>query len=165
MHKTRGPITGHETHCETLMAHAVEMLEQGDHAQASEKAWGAFAHQIHIICDQRHWEYVNHAQMWYIIMALIEESERADVATLHADAAEANDLHENYYRDEMELEEIGESQIAVKRAIATLQQIAQRYAADPEYRARADALRPPNSRYVLRARQWQPITAAPAEPE
>ena len=163
MHKTRGPITGHETHCETLMAHAVEMLEQGDHAQASEKAWGAFAHQVHIICDQRHWEYVNHAQMWRIIIALIEESAPADTATLQADAGEANRLHENYYRDVMELDEIGQAHIAVRRAIATLQQIAQRYAADPAYRARADALRPPNSRYVLRARQWQPITAA--EPE
>ena len=48
----------------------------------------------------------------------------------------------------------------MRRAIATLQEIAQRYAANPAYRARADALRPPNSRYVLRARQWQPITAA-----
>ena len=160
MHKAQPPITGHETHCETLMAHAVEMLEQEDRAQASEKAWGAFAHQVHIICDQRHWEYVNHAQMWYIIMALIDENERADVATLHADATTANRLHENYRRDEMELDEIAESHIAVRRGIATMQQIAQRYAGSPEYRAQADALCPPNSRYVLRARQWQPITAA-----
>ena len=141
------------------MAHAVAMLEQEDRPQASEKAWGAFAHQLQIICDQRHWEYVNHAQMWYIIMALVNENERADVATLQADATVANRLHENYYRDELELEEIEESHIAVRRAIATLQQIAQRYASDPAYRARADALRPPNSRYVLRARQWQPLTA------
>ena len=164
MHKIRGPITGHEIHCETLMAHAVEMLEQGDHAQASEKAWGAFAHQVHIICDQRHWEYVNHAQMWRIIIALIEESASADTATLQADASEANRLHENYYRDVMELDEIGQAHIAVQRAIATMRQIAQRYADSPEYRAQADALCPPNSRYVLRARQWQPITAA-SEPE
>ena len=165
MHKTRGPITGHETHCETLMAHAVEMLEQGDHAQASEKAWGAFAHQIHIICDQRHWEYVNHAQMWYIIVALQNESAPGDADNLYIDATMTDKLHRNYYRDEMELYEIAQGHIAAKRAIATLQQIAQRYASDPAYRAQADALCPPNSRYVLQARQWQPITAAPAEPE
>ena len=164
MHKAQPPITGHETHCETLMAHAVEMLEQEDRAQASEKAWGAFAHQVHIICDQRHWEYVNHAQMWYIIVALVDENEWEDVATLHADATEANRLHENYYRDVMELREIGLAHIAVRRGIATMQQIAQRYADSPEYRAQADALCPPNSRYVLRARQWQPITDT-SEPE
>ena len=158
MHKAQPPITGHETHCETLMAHAVEMLEQEDRAQASEKAWGAFAHQVHIICDQRHWEYVNHAQMWRIILALVNESERADVDTLQSDASHANRLHENYYRDVMELDEIAEGHIAVRRGIATMQQIAQRYAENPEYRAQADALCPPNSRYVLRARQWQPIT-------
>ena len=140
------------------MAHAVEMLEQEDRAQASEKAWGAFAHQVHIICDQRHWEYVNHAQMWRIILALVNESERADVDTLQSDASHANRLHENYYRDVMELDEIAEGHIAVRRGIATMQQIAQRYAENPEYRAQADALCPPNSRYVLRARQWQPIT-------
>ena len=160
MHQAQPPITAHETHCETLMAHAVEMLEEEDRAQASEKAWGAFAQQVHIICDQRHWEYVNHGQLWRIITALIAESAPADTATLQADASEANRLHENYYRDVMELDEIGQAHIAVRRAIATLQEIVQRYAGSPAYRAQADALCPPNSRYVLRARQWQPLTAA-----
>ena len=160
MHQAQPPITAHETHCETLMAHAAEMLEQENRPQASEKAWGAFAHQVHIICDQRHWEYVNHGQLWRIILALVNENERAEVDTLQADANMANKLHENYYRDVMELDEIREAHIAVRRAIATLQEIVQRYADSPAYRAQADALCPPNSRYVLRARQWQPLTAA-----
>ena len=160
MHKIRGPITGHETHCETLMAHAVAMLEQEDRPQASEKAWGAFSHQLQVICDQRHWEYVNHAQMWYIIMALVDESAPGDAENLYAEATVADKLHRNYYHDEMELYEIEQGHFAVRRAIATLQEIVQRYADSPAYRAQADALCPPNSRYVLRARQWQPLTAA-----
>ena len=141
------------------MEHAREQLELGDRAQASEKMWGAFSHALTVVADARHWEYKNHAQARPIVMALVEESDDND---LLADAITANELHENYYQDLLDPPEIERSHRLVEQAIGKLNAIHQRYQTDPEYRRRADALTPPNSRYLIRARRWAPLPAQPA---
>ena len=40
------PITDHAAHSAALLAHAQEMIDQGDRLQASEKIWGAVAHKL-----------------------------------------------------------------------------------------------------------------------
>ena len=157
-HRDEEPIEPHEIHRERLMQHAKEQLELGDRAQASEKMWGAFSHALKVIADDRHWEYQKHAQARHILLALVEES---GDHTLYANGKVANDLHENYYQDLMDLEEIEIARPSVERGLEQLHEIHQQYQNDPEYRRRADALVPPNSRYLIRQRRWEPITAEP----
>ena len=153
-HRDEEPIEPHEIHSERLMEHAKEQLELGDRAQASEKMWGAFSHALKVIADDRHWEYQKHAHAWAIVKALVEES---DDNNLLADANTADKLHENYYQDLLDPPEIARSHWLVERGIAKLREIHQQYQTDPEYRRRADALVPPNSRYLIRQRRWEPI--------
>ena len=157
-HRAEEPIETHETHSQRLLQHARQQLALGDRAQASEKMWGAFAHALTVVADDRHWEYKNHAQAWPIVEALVAESGDID---LLSEANDANTLHENYYQDLLNPPAIAGFHKIVERGIAKLHEIHQQYQNDPEYRRRADALVPPNSRYLVRARRWEPITTEP----
>lgn len=154
-HRTTSPIDLHAVHSATLMEQAKEQLGLGDRLQASEKTWGAFAHALKVVADERHWEYSDHAQVNPIVLALVEESEDPE---LRRDAYIAQHLHTNYYRDAVGIEDIALLHTDVASAIDKLQRISRRYRDDPEYRKRADELRPPNSRYDTRRREWERIT-------
>ena len=93
----RIPIEPYSTHSRRLMEHAEEQLAKGDRLQASEKAWGAVAHQIKAIADRRGWEYESHPQVYGIVDRLAKETEDPEkVRLLFAVAA---GLHRNYYID------------------------------------------------------------------
>ena len=155
-HRANEPIETHEVHSERLRQHARQQLALGDRAQASEKMWGAFSHALTMVADDRHWEYKNHAQAWPIVEALAIESNDND---LLSDANIADRLHENYYQDLYIPTTIAGFHKIVERGIAKLHEIHQQYQNDPEYRRRADALVPPNSRYLIRQRRWEPLPA------
>ena len=153
-HRANEPIETHEVHSERLRQHARQQLALGDRAQASEKMWGAFSHALAMVADARHWEYQSHAQAWHIVEALVEETGDIDLLS-EANAAET--LHENRHQDDLELPTIARFHKIVERGIAKLHEIHQQYQNDPEYRRRADALVPPNSRYLIRQRRWEPL--------
>ena len=91
------PIEPYTTHSRRLMEHAEEELAKGDRLQASEKAWGAVAHQIKAIADRRGWEYDKHVQVFGIADRLAEETEDPEKVRLLF--AVAHGLHKNYYID------------------------------------------------------------------
>ena len=154
-HRAGEPI---ETPSERLLRHARAQLELGRRTQASAKLWDAFSHALAGVADARHWEYQNHAQAWPIVEALVEESGDID---LLGEANAAETMHENRHQDDLELRAIARFHKIVERGIAKLHEIHQQYQTDPEYRRRADALVPPNSRYLVRARRWEPIPTEP----
>ena len=90
------------------------------------------------------------------MLALVHESGDEE---LHGEAAIAHHLHANYYRDAYSLEDIGLDHIKVEALLNRLESISRRYRDDAEYRRRADALRPPNSRFDTRRRRWERIPA------
>ena len=95
--KERIPIEPYTTDSRRLIEHAEEELVKGDRLQASEKAWGAVAHQLKAIADRRGWEYEQHIQVYGIVDRLAEETE--DPVTVRRLFAIANGLHKNYYVD------------------------------------------------------------------
>ena len=98
------PIETHQTHSQRLMEHAQEQLAKGDRLQASEKAWGAVAHQLKAIADSRGWKYDTHQQTYGIVRRLAAETEEpAGFRDLFSVAA---GLHQNFYADTMPLEEL-----------------------------------------------------------
>ena len=48
-----GPIESQFVHSLRLIRHAQDELDRGDRLQASEKAWGAVAHQLKAIANDR----------------------------------------------------------------------------------------------------------------
>ena len=151
LEKSPSPIEPHAVHSRRLMEHARDQLLVGDRLQASEKAWGAFAHALKVVADERDWEYADHRQVNPLVNALMRESGDEE---LHVEAGIAQFLHTNYYRDEQSVEDIALYLDRVDRAINRLHQISRRYQADPEYKRRADGLVPPGSRYDTRTRDW-----------
>ena len=129
----------HEENSRRLMAHAKAQLAAGDPLQATEKAWGAFAHKVKAVSRQRGWPYRTHRHIDNIIYALSRES--GDLELIN-DASVAHGLHTNYYEDWLSLTVIAANHVGVERAIAKLDAIAERYDAEPAYRRSADALNP-----------------------
>ncbi len=79
-------------------------LEKGDHYQAAEKGWGAVAHAIKAVAEQRGWNHDNHFLLHEAAFQLSAEFDRADLMDMY-DSAER--LHQNFYgcymrRDEVE---------------------------------------------------------------
>ena len=153
-HQTTTPLRPHKEHSVRLMRQAKEELAAEDHLQAAEKAWGAFSHALKALADERHWEYNDHVQVRPIVNALAAESNDPE---LRYEAGIAHHLHTNYYRDSYTLEEIALDHIDVESGLSKLEEIGRRYREDAEYRRRADALRPPNSRFDTRRRRWERI--------
>ena len=95
--KERVPIEPYTTHSRRLMEHAQKELANGDRLQASEKAWGAVAHQLKAIADRRGWEYEKHQQVFSIVRRLANETEDPNKVTSLFDVARG--MHDNFYID------------------------------------------------------------------
>ena len=115
------PIEPHWAHSERLMQHAFDELAKGDRIQASEKAWGAMAHTLKAIADERGLVYGRHSQAWDIVFAILAEvSDPARQAVISGGFAMATDLHRNFY-DDIHLRERLDWQLdLVRRAIVYL---------------------------------------------
>ncbi len=104
-HTTATPIETHDVHSKRLMAHAWEQLAAGDRLQASEKAWGAIAHQLKVIAKARDLEYTTHRDVFPIMELIAAETD--DPVLVSALFATARGLHQNFYADTMPLESLG----------------------------------------------------------
>ena len=116
---TAPPSETHDVHSRRLIAHAESELEKGDKLQASEKAWGAVAHRLKSIAEQRGWEYVTHQQVFGIVERLADELGEE----LRYLFAYAHGMHRNYYVDAVPLEQIEYQISKVKELLAMLDRV------------------------------------------
>ena len=100
----RIPIEPYTTHSRRLMEHAEEQLAKGDKLQASEKAWGAVAHQIKAIADRRGWQYEKHQHVFGVIRRIANETEDPKNVLRLFDIARG--MHDNFYLDSTPLDYI-----------------------------------------------------------
>ncbi len=115
------PIESHDVHSERLMEHAERQLTVGDRLQASEKAWGAVAHQLKVVADQRGWEYSKHQHVYGGVKRLAEEFGDPD---LMRDFIVADGLHKNFYVDLKPLNHLAIELERVRHLLDKLQRIA-----------------------------------------
>ncbi len=85
------------------MEHAEQELAKGDRLQASEKAWGAVAHQLKVIAEQRGWKYERHSQVYGIVERLATEQGNQQLRKLFPVAV---GLHQNFYADVIPLRQL-----------------------------------------------------------
>ena len=81
-------------------------LAAGDLAQASEKGWGAVAQILKAIAEQRGWEHDRHRHYLRITSRLRAETGDGEIRRLFGAASL---LHENFYENEMQPDEVAES--------------------------------------------------------
>ena len=100
---TTQPIESHAVHSRRMLEHAAEMIAQGDRLQASENIWEAAAHRLKEIAAEREWPNRSHADSWAIIRYIANQSGNQQIADIFG---LANDTHQNFYEDQMPLEEL-----------------------------------------------------------
>ena len=112
------PIESHDVHSRRLIRHARDELENGDRLQASEKAWGAVAHRLKVIADDRGWRYDRHSDVYDIARRL----ERELGPRMRPLFVVASGLHRNYYVDAVPLYELRRQLGEVEELLAMLDQ-------------------------------------------
>ena len=96
------PRAPHSCHADQLMEHAEAMLEEGDRLQASEKAWGAYIHQIKALAEDMGWPYRNTRDLpsfESVVDKLAQEKLGKGEDEVKYRAAVVNSLHKNFYGD------------------------------------------------------------------
>lgn len=79
-----------------FMRQADEEFAKGDRLQASEKAWGAAAHAVKAVAQQRCWRHDGHRYLFEAVDGIYRETGDADLRGLFG---RANSLHMNFYED------------------------------------------------------------------
>ena len=97
---------GYHQASERFLAQARAELSDGDLPQASEKGWGAAAQILKAIAEQRGWEHGRHRHLSRVASRLRAELGDREI---YRGYQVANDLHGNFYEDEMTAADIAES--------------------------------------------------------
>ena len=79
-----------------FMRQADEEFAKGDRLQASEKAWGAAAHAVKAVAQQRGWQHDGHRYLFDAIDSIYRETGDPELRGLFGTA---NALHMNFYED------------------------------------------------------------------
>ena len=75
---------------------AQEEFAKGDRLQASEKVWGAAAHAVKAVAEQRGWRHDSHARLFDVVSRVANAMDDPELRDLfHM----ANSLHQNFYED------------------------------------------------------------------
>ena len=92
-------------------------LAAGDLLQASEKGWGAAAHAMKAIAQERGWRHENHARLFGIADRLVAETGNPDIKRLFGIAS---DVHKNFYEGNMSKESIADGLADIRRLLDIL---------------------------------------------
>ena len=79
--------------------HPSEEFERGDVLQGAEKLWGAAAHAVMSVAQERDWEHESHRSLKNAVMRLAHEY---DDQLINAGFLAAEKFHRHFYRDSME---------------------------------------------------------------
>ena len=111
------PKTSHDEHSAALLAHAQEMTDKGDRLQASEKIWGAVAHKVKGIARRRGWGWSDHDGVRHVVTFFRNRTRNHELGTL---LRSANDIHVNFYNDELQDQDLADGLADAKKLIALL---------------------------------------------
>ncbi len=100
-----------------LLARAQEMIDKGDRLQASEKIWGAVAHKVKGIARRRGWGWNDHDGVRHVVTYFRNQTRNHELGTL---LRSANDIHVNFYNDELQDQDLADGLADAKRLIALL---------------------------------------------
>lgn len=101
-------VLEHRETAREFLREADEYFRQGDDLQGTEKMWGAAAHAVIAVCQQRGRRHRSHPAMGEAVGRLVDEFRAAgdEVAavTLDAGFVAASNAHVHFYHRDMDLE-------------------------------------------------------------
>ena len=111
-------MEGHAQMSRRFLEHARLYLEQGDRIQASEKVWGAAAHALKAVGEQRGWDHRGHSNVLFIGEHLGREFDREALFLRYISQAES--MHINFYENRREENVINRALLDVEMLVAEL---------------------------------------------
>ena len=111
----------HSTMSRRFLEHAQTEIDKGNRLQASEKVWGAVAHALKAVGEQRGWEHEGHQNLIDISGHLGKEFRRT--RDFHLLLSSARTLHTNFYENEIGESEIRESISLAEEFVDQLAQV------------------------------------------
>ena len=112
--------TDYQATSQAMMAQSRDELARGDLQQASEKGWGAAAQMMKTIAESRGWEHGRHRHLHQIASRLRAEVGDRDIYLLFNTAGA---LHENFYENQMTVQDIAEALEDVEELLKKLENI------------------------------------------
>ena len=97
--------TEHAQAARDFLAAADIELADGELVQGSEKLWGAAAHAVIAVAQQRGWQHRSHRSMKNAVIRIADELGKENELlgdVIRAEFAAAEKFHRNYYHDDME---------------------------------------------------------------
>ena len=115
----------HRAVSDRFLGHAQEELDKGDLLQASEKAWGALAHYVKAIAEERGWENDSHADVMRTAQGLVKATDapRRQGRRLRS----ARLLHVNFYEDELDTDQVQDGIDDTRELLAALKEAEHRF--------------------------------------
>ena len=104
-----------------FIQHAREELAQGHRLQAGEKAWGAVAHNLKVIAEQRGWRHESHRHVENIGHHIILEYNQPELGIAISDAYHYG--HKNFYENQYSVDTLGEMIETVEEALPLLESL------------------------------------------
>ena len=105
--QSMGVIEHRET-ARKFLQEAESFFASGDDLQGAEKMWGAAAHAVIAVCQQRGWRHRSHPAMSDAVARLADElratGDEAAAVTLDAGFVAAASAHVHFYHRDMDLE-------------------------------------------------------------
>ena len=98
-------VEGHAQMSRRFLEHARLQLEQGDRIQAAEKVWGAAAHALKAVGEQRGWVHDKHSNLFDIGEHIGREFGLFDQFSRYL--AQAEYMHKNFYQNDRSAAAIG----------------------------------------------------------
>ena len=86
--------TTYRDQSKVFLEQAFKELEQGDLLQASEKGWGAAAHMVKAVAQERGWEHRSHNLLFAAVDRMAAETGNDQFIRLFSGA---DSLHKNFY--------------------------------------------------------------------
>ena len=101
-------VIEHRETAQKFLIEADEFFEQGDDLQGAEKMWGAAAHAVIAVCQQRGWRHRSHPAMGEAVVHLANElrasGDENTANILGSGFAIASNCHVHFYHRDMDLE-------------------------------------------------------------
>ncbi len=98
-------------------------LEQRDRLQAGEKAWGAVAHTLKTIGEQRGWNHGSHQQIQNIGRQIVVEFQDAELGEAISEVFHKG--HRNFYENQRTIDEMRETIAVAEEALPKLEALQQ----------------------------------------
>ena len=115
--------TRHEELSRRFLRHAQEEFEKGDMLQASEKAWGAVAHLIKSVARAQGWRNGSHRDVFDNGSRLCRLTADPQLNIIRMSAV--NQLHVNFYEEELRPEDVKTHLQAAEELIIDLREAAE----------------------------------------